>query len=64
MPRSTLFAVVRAVVRRSLATKAIERPFRILGVQIAIGSEKGGPLTNLWQDIFNAEKAAHRIVQS
>jgi lactoylglutathione lyase len=58
------FAVVRrSFVCRSLATKAIERPFRILGVQqIAIGSEKSEPLTNLWRDIFGLEKhSSHRI---
>jgi hypothetical protein len=58
------FAVVRrSFVCRSLTTKAIERPFRILGLQqIAIGSEKSEPLTKLWQDIFGLEKhSSHRI---
>jgi lactoylglutathione lyase len=58
------FAVVRrSLVCRSLAAKAVERPFRILGVQqIAIGSEKSEPLTKLWRDIFGLEKhSSHRI---
>jgi lactoylglutathione lyase len=60
------FAVVRrSFVCRSLATKAIERPFRILGVQqIAIGSEKSEPLTKLWGDIFGLEKHSTKTIES
>lgn len=60
----SFFVVVRpSLICRSLATKTTERPFRILGVQqIAIGSEKKEPLTNLWRDIFGLDKhSSHRI---